>query len=433
MLFNLKSFKGAKRMQTSHLAGQKFKFQEINQFVMPTKIVHGVGSLRSLPEELEKLGVTRPWIVSDVGLEKAGIVNQAVEILEQAGVKVGGVFTNVTHTATVTSVDSSVEQLQQTNCDGVIGIGGGSPLVVAKATAIVAGNGGTIRDYDGSGKVKKLPLPIIAIPTTAGSGSEVSQFSPVVDEERQVKITVGGQLCFPRTAILDPNLIRSVPTLQAVYSGVDALTHAIESYVTNLSTPITDALSSYAMGVLMKNLRTSILTDDIEAKEACLVASTIANMACGNAKLGLVHGLARNVQTLFRNVPYGLSIAVFLPPVMEFNAPAAASRFADMARFFGEDTTGLSIREQANLSVRAVKMLLADLNVPTSFTSDQVDTSKIPLMAKMALVGAYGEKLTTKELEEYPTLGYIKSPNIRKATYTDAVRLYEKSMEGWTI
>jgi len=219
-------------------------------FLMKTKVVHGRGTLALLPEELRGLGARKPWIVTDPGLVSAGICTEIESILEKAGFAPGR-FDQVAHVARASSVDASVAAARDFGFDSVIAVGGGSALVIGKTTAIVGANGGNIRDYDGVGRVPLPPFPIVAIPTTAGSGADVSMFSPVVDEERNLKLLIGGPNCFPHVAILDPLLLRTLPFTQAVYSGVDALAHAIEAQLSTGATPITDALGLSAMQALM--------------------------------------------------------------------------------------------------------------------------------------------------------------------------------------
>lgn len=399
-------------------------------FLMKTKVVHGQGTLSLLPQELRGLGAKTPWIVTDPGLVSAGVCAEVESTLEKAGFSHGR-FDQVAKVARASSVDASVVAARDFGFDSVIALGGGSALVVGKATAVVGSNGGNIRDYDGVGRVPLPPLPIVAIPTTAGSGAEVSMFSPVVDEERNLKLIIGGPNCFPHVAILDPLLLRTLPPTQAVYSGVDALAHAIEAQLSTGATPITDALGLCAMQALMNNLRTAALTDDMDAKEACLLASCMANWASGNAKLSLGHGLARNVQALFP-VPYGLTIGIFLPITLDFNLPAAVPQLSRMARFAGIAESARPL-QQAQAMVRAVKELLIDLRFPNRFTEKQVDRKKIPLMAAMAVQEVYGEKKDPSELMPVAPDTPVRSTNLRKATYRDAIELYERSLEGWTL
>jgi alcohol dehydrogenase class IV len=408
-------------------------------FQMQTKVIHGLGSLQQLPKELKALGGSRPWIVTDPGIAGSGILDEVRAVLEAAGMPTG-VFTDVTHIAKVSAIDESWRLAEEHGTDCVIALGGGSALVVGKATGILGGASlearrqarpaPSIREFAFNPPVHVMP--VVAIPTTAGSGAEVSPHQPMVDEEYNRKITVSSPACYPRVALLDANLMRTLPFVQATRSGIDALTHAIEACLTDQSTAITNGLALHAMQMLMQNLRQSCMTDDLEAKQACLEASCVANMACGNAKLGYVHGLARNVQTMF-SVPYGETIGVFLPYVMEFNLPSALDRFEMMAPYLGVNTAGKTPIEIGESAIYQVKRLLADLNFPRKFSEDVVDRSYIPVMAKMVFTRRKEENMTMEELHNLNVSGYGPNPNIRKAAYDDIVKLYELSLQGWEL
>lgn len=403
--------------------------QAVATFQLRTRLVHGPASLRVLPRELKALGVKRPWIVTDPGIEKAGILGQLTELLGKQEFALG-VFNQVHHTASVEDAIQSWKQAVEWGADGVIAVGGGTVLVIGKATGAMLGTGKSIREY--AWAMPEHSLPVVAIPTTAGSGAEVNPNMPLVDKENRIKLTVTSPECYPRLAILDPLLLQTLPFFQAVCSGVDALTHSIEACWTTFATPLTDTLALSALKTLMANLRTACRTDDIEAKNACLLASAMANMACQNAKLGFVHGLARNVQTLF-NVPYGVTIGVFLVPVMEFNLSAAVERFSAMAEAMGVSRGSLPLRVHAEAAVSQVKSLLADLDFPRRFEPEQVDRNAIPRLVRMAYAQASQRYLSDKELEQISVDGYAPSPNIRKATYQELISLYEKTLQGWTI
>lgn len=407
----------------------------VSTFLMLTKVVHGLGSLKQLPGEMKALGVTNPWIVTDPGIVESGILSEVTTVLEQAGMY-AGVYSSVTPTAKVSTIDDCWRKAQEFGADCVIALGGGSALVVGKATGVLGGETKarmkalSIREFGFT--PPQHVLPVLAIPTTAGSGAEVSPNLPMVDEENDRKITVNSPACYPRLAILDANLLKTLPAAQAARSGIDALTHAIEACLTEQATAITTAIALQAMQMLIKNLRPACLTDDLSAKQACLEGSCLANMACTNAKLGYVHGLARNVQTMF-SVPYGLTIGVFLPPVLEFNLRAVPERFAMMAPYLGVVTAGLAIPEQGEKVVYEIKKLLSDLNFLRRFTDEQVDRIAIPRMAKMVFTRRVEKTMTPEELDTMEVTGYAANPNIRKANYSDLVKLYEKAMDGWEL
>jgi alcohol dehydrogenase class IV len=294
---------------------------------------------------------------------------------------------------------------------------------------VVVTNGGKMRDYAGINMASKPPLPLIAIPTTAGSGAEVSQFILLKDEELHTKIVAGSPWYFPKVAILDPLLLRGLSFRQFVISGVDALGHAIEAYLTNLCTPITDAWALHAVTLMYHNLRQAATSDDLDAKEACLIGSTLANMACGNARLGLAHTMTTPLEGMFK-IPHGIAIGVLLPYVMEFNLPASFDRFAALAKAMGESDSGKTAEELAPRAVTAVKRLLVDLDFPRSYADAQIDRAAISEIARIATGGLYAARDLAKE---YPMNAIVPSANIRMATMADIIRLFEKAFERWEL
>lgn len=392
-------------------------------FHAPTKVIHGRGALARLGAEVASCGCRRPLIVTDPGLVACGIADLVLATLRGSGLE-PSLFAGVTHMATTAAAEGGVGVARAHGADAVVGVGGGSALAVARGVAILMAEGGDVASNAGR-PVRAAPL--FSVPTTAGSGSEVSPSAPLLDRERGTKITLSGPGTFSRVAVLDPDLLASLPRGQAALSGVDALTHGIEAYLTNLATPITDALAIASVEILAADLREAVAGDG-DARARCLVASTMANQACGNARLGLVHGLARNVQTLF-DVPYGVTIGVFLVPVMEFNRPAARPRFARLASALGE---GPASEEAASMAaVSQVKRLLADIGVPRRF--DTMDRSRIPEMAQMVFARNTSAQLDRAALARVDTTGYAPSPNVRRATYDDIVALYERSIAGWDV
>lgn len=225
-------------------------------------------------------------------------------------------FTDVRQNPDVACVSRGVEAFRAAQADLVVAVGGGSPMCAAKAIALIATNGGTIRDYEGFGKVSQRPLPTICLPTTAGSGTEVSAVTIITDEKRHIKMAIGSPLAFPPLAILDPELLLTLPFRQAAASGMDALSHAIEACLTTQATPLTNALALGAIRLMGENLVRAAKTRDLEAKGACLLASSMANMACGNARLGLNHALTWPISSLF-GVPHGLANGIMLPYALE--------------------------------------------------------------------------------------------------------------------
>jgi alcohol dehydrogenase class IV len=244
-----------------------------------------------------------------------------------------------------------------------------------------------------------------------------------------MKMVAGSPLYFPKVAILDPMMTRTLPFWQAAVSGIDALTHAIEAYLTTLTTPITDALALSAIHLIYHNLRASASTDDLDAKEACLIASTMANMACGNARLGLGHIMSGPIEARF-GVPHGIAVGTLLPYTMEFNLIASDRRFARLAEAMGESNNDKSLRDLASSAVTAVKSLYLDLGFPRTYSEEQVDRGAVPEIAKMIMGGL---DQTYDPDREYSMNAILPSPSIRKATLKDVMELYERAFKGWEM
>lgn len=383
-------------------------------FFMPTKVVHGAGSLSLLGQEAKVLGAKKIFLVTDYGIKKAGLLEGAIRSLSQAALETT-VFSDVEEDPGIETVEAGRKAAQEAASELIVALGGGSVICAAKAIAIVLTNGGPINKYEGIGKVAKAPTPVVAIPTTAGSGSEVSASTIITDAERKVKMTISSPMSFPRAAILDPELLLSLPFRQAALSGIDALTHAIEAYTSTGATPITDALALSSIEMLFSSLRESAGGSDISAKETNLIASAMANMACGNSRLGLVHEMSKHVSGLFK-VSHGLANGILLPYVMEFNMKACPARFARMALSMGETLPyPISRRQLAQRAISAVKRLLADLDFPRKFGPEQADRSSIPEMADRTSAGA------------------LVKFNARKPSRSDVISIYEQSFKGWEV
>lgn len=402
--------------------------QNVFTFCLGTKIVHGPNSVQETGKEFKNLGLTKALIVTDKGVKAAGLLEGVFESLKKSGIP-NVVFEDVEEDPGVVTVGKGAEAALREKCDGIVVVGGGSPICAGRGIGVVVTNGGSIRDYAGINKALKPPLPLIAIPTTAGSGAEVSQFIVLKDEERHIKMVVGSPWYFPKVAILDPMLLRGLPYWQFVASGIDAISHAIEGYLTNLTTPITDAWAIQATYLIYHNLRTAATTDDLDAKEACLIGSSMANVAFGNARPALAHTMTNSIEAMFK-VPHGISVGTLLPYVMEFNLPASYQRFSLLAKIMGESDLGRSERDLAPRAITALKKLYVDLGFPRKYSDSQVDRSAIPQMAKMIMGGIHGEYDPNKE---YSMNIILPSVNIRKATMKDIIGIYERSFEGWEI
>jgi len=329
---------------------------------IPTAIEFGSGAIARLPSLLAGAGGTKPLVVADPGVAKAGVLDRVTAILRNAGVAFAP-FTDVASDPDAGSVDRGVELAKAQGCDAVVGVGGGSALDTAKAIGLMLTNAGNIRDYVGLGKVPQAGAPVVAVPTTAGTGSELTVWSVLSDKKQKLKISVGSVLNCPRVALLDPELTLSLPAPVTAATGIDALTHALESYVNKATQPISEAMSEQSMAMIARSLRLAVAQpDNLAARADMLLASTIAAMAFNNTRLGVVHAFAMPLGARF-NIPHGLVNAIMLPSVMRYNLPGNLRKYARIAEIFGEPIAHLSMRDAAERSVVAIVQLKADVGI----------------------------------------------------------------------
>ena len=348
---------------------------------MPTKIIFGTGSSRQAGEQLRLLGGKKALLVTDRGVEAAGVLFGIYEGLLSAGVAYA-LYNGVAPNPTITNVREAVALYKAEECDCLLGVGGGSAMDTAKAAGAVMNNPDVnIRDMEGTGHVPKPIPPLVAVPTTCGTGSEVTSAAVITDSERKYKIPILSPLLYPRVALVDGSLLTTLPGPVVAATGMDALCHAIESY-TNLNTnPICDALDLQAIGIISKWIRPAVANGNLEAMSYMVLAATIAGMAFPNTRLTIVHSMSQPVGGHY-GVPHGVANAVLLPLVMEFNLLGNAERFGDVARAMGEDTTGLTAMEAARLSVMAVKEMSRDIGIPENFKSYGVKEESIPALVE---------------------------------------------------
>ena len=331
----------------------------------PGRLVFGPGALAEITKEFTPRD--RPLIVTDQGISRAGILDQVTSLFEKAGTRYE-LFDQVEADPPIEVVERAAALYRERGCSSLVGLGGGSSIDTAKAVAVRAGDDGTLKEY-ASGRPIQGPLPrIYAIPTTAGTGSEVSSVAVVSDLQGGVKLGIKSPLLVPQVALLDPLLLATVPSGVASETGADALSHAIESFLSVNSNAITEAQALSAMRMITSNLeRFSADPRELEAAGQMLLGSCLAGLSFANAGLGLVHGLAHSVGAYF-HIPHGLSCALYLAPVMEFNAPACADKFVSMAEALGVDVRGLSPEEAAAGAVGAVRSLFERLHIPKTFS-----------------------------------------------------------------
>jgi alcohol dehydrogenase len=335
---------------------------------IPTQIEFGNGAIARLPEFVKALGGSRVLVVGDPGVQRAGLIDRVQAILTGASI-FNAVFADVESDPATRSVDEGTVHGKANGCDLVVGIGGGSALDTAKAIGLMLVNDGNIKDYVGIGKVPRAGAPVIAVPTTAGTGSELTIWSVLSDKVAKAKISVGSVLNCPAIALLDPELTLSLPPQITAATGMDALTHALESYVNTATQPISEAMSDQAMTLIARSLRKAVADgSDVEARGDMLLASTIAAMAFNSTRLGLVHAFAMPLGAKF-GIPHGLVNAIMLPEVMRFNHLANPRKFARIAEIFGEKTASLPVEEVAALSVSAIEKLKLDVGITAKLSN----------------------------------------------------------------
>ncbi len=333
---------------------------------IPTKLVFGPGAARKAGEELKGLGARKALITTDRGVLAAGVLSGVLESLEAAGVG-HAIFDGVEPNPSIRCAEQAAALFRKEQCDSLLGVGGGSSMDTAKLVgAVVAHPTVALRDMEGRGKVVNPIPPLIAIPTTCGTGSEVTLVAMVTDLERHYKMGVGSPHLFPKVALIDGSLLTKLPGPTVAATGMDALCHALESY-TNLNTnPICDALDLQAISLIGRWLRPAVANANLEAMSYMVLASTMAGMGFANTRLTVLHAMSHPVSG-FYGVAHGIANAVLLPHVMEFNLIGNARRFADVAVALGEDISGLTEMEAARLSVQAVRELSRDVGIPETF------------------------------------------------------------------
>lgn len=370
-------------------------------FSVPQDIVVGRGTRRKLPELAKKSGGTHAFIVSDPVLNKMGVVKECKELLQEAGITTDA-FTETEGNPSVETVEKATEQFLASGADLLVALGGGSPMDVAKAVGVVAKYGGKITEYEGGGKVPGDIIPLIAIPTTAGTGSEVTAFSVITDHSRNYKLTVFSYKLIPSYAILDPELIMTAPASVAASCGVDAMIHALEAYISTAASPFSDAMAEKALELIGKNIRRYVSNrTDVEAAEAMQVGSLFAGIAFSWARLGNVHAMSHPVSAYF-NVPHGVANAILLPTIVEYNALADNGKYRKIYNYISKipAAEGEFLPE---MLVEELKDLNASLGIPASLSEVGVTEDKIEAMAADAMksgnIAVNPRSSTGKEIE----------------------------------
>lgn len=352
-------------------------------FTIPQNIVVGAGSLKRLPELAKNLKKSKAYIISGPHLEKIGMVDKCREALKAAGIE-SDAFTQTEGNPSTDTVAKAAEGFKSSNADFIVAFGGGSPLDVAKAVAVIASYGGNITDYEGGGKVPGPVVPMIAIPTTAGTGSEVTAFSVITDHSRNYKLTVVSNYLLPAYAILDPELITTVPKSTAAACGIDAMVHALEAFISKAASPFSDLFAKEALRLIGTSIRDYVLErSNLAACEAMLTGSLFAGIAFSHARLGDVHAMSHPVSAYF-DVAHGVANAVLLPTIVDYNMTYASEKYKYIYDCICEKPLDDDSFTPEMLAAE-IRVLNDELGIPSSLSEVGVDSSLFDKMADDAM------------------------------------------------
>jgi alcohol dehydrogenase len=391
------------------------KMSEQQSFVVnqPTRIHFGIGVIAELAAIVKATGGSKALLVVDPGLAGAGLLDTITNPLEQGGIDFV-IYDKIDPEPGLKLADAAAKLAKKAKVDCVIGVGGGSAMDVAKAVSILLTNGGKAEDYLGLGRIKKAGVPKIMVPTTAGTGAEVSFTAVFINEKTKSKAGMNGDPLYPEAAVLDPALTISLPPHVTASTGIDALTHALESFISVQAHAISEMYSLEAISLISDNLGKAYANGaNLEARSAMLLGSLLAGKGLATAGVGLVHAMAYPLGGMF-NIPHGLANAVLLPYVMEYNILGAPEKFVQLAEILGQNIDNLSQREAAMRTVEAIIQLNEEVGIPASLAELEIPKEKIPEMADIALT-------VTRPVENNP----------RRPTRADVIKIYESAFAGW--
>lgn len=355
-------------------------------YFLPTTNYFGRGSVKVVGEKAKLLGGTKVLVVTDGFLSQlsGGPVEQVVELLKAEGIE-SVIYDKVEPNPKDTNVSDGLKIYQEEKCDMIITVGGGSPHDCGKGIGIAATHEGDLYDYAGIDTLKNPLPPIIAVNTTAGTASEITRHAVITNTKLKIKYVIVSWRNTPLVSINDPLLMLGKPAALTAATGMDALTHAVESYITLGANPVTDAAAIQAMKLISNNLRQAVANgQNIEARENMAHASLLAGMAFNNSGLGYVHAMAHQLGGLY-DMPHGVANAVLLPHVARYNLISNPKKFADMAGFLGENIEGLSVMEAADKTIEALRRLSSDVGIPSGLKELGVKEEDFEYMAEMAL------------------------------------------------
>ncbi len=378
----------------------------------PTRIQFGVGSINNLARTVQDFNGSNVFLVMDPGLTKSGIAGQITAPLDDAGIPYV-MYDSIDPEPGLKLADKGYKLAKSKGCDCVIGAGGGSAMDVAKAVAILMTNGGKAADYLGLDKIAKPGVPKIMVPTSAGTGAEVTFTAVFINEKTGSKGGMNGAPLYPEAAVLDPMLTLSLPPNVTAYTGIDALTHALEAYTSTQAHTISEMYSLEAIKLISRNLPKAYANGtNVEARSAMLMGSLLGGKALATAGVGLVHAMAYPMGGMF-GIPHGLANAILLPYVIEYNLIGNMEKFATLATIMGKKTDGMTTREAAERCVEALFELNGDVGIPGTLQDIDIPVEQLPEMARIALT-------VTRPVENNP----------RKPTLEEVINIYQMAYDG---
>jgi alcohol dehydrogenase len=379
----------------------------------PTRLLFGAGAIAGLADLVKAEGGSKVFLVVDPGLKNAGLLQKVTDPLKKAKIPFE-IYDKIDPEPGLKLADAGCKLAAKSGCDCVVGVGGGSAMDVAKAISILLTNGGKAEDYLGLGKIAKPGVPKIMVPTTAGTGAEVTFTAVFINEKTKSKGGMNGDPLYPNAALLDPELTVSLPPHVTAATGIDAFTHALEGYLSTQAHPISDMYALEAIEMISRNLpRAYANGNDLEARSGMLMGSLLAGKALATAGVGLVHAMAYPLGGMF-GISHGLANAVLLPYVVEYNLIGNPGKYAAVAEVMGYDTTDMPLREAAAVVVEAIFNLNNDVGIPGSLADLGIPVEKIPEMADIALT-------VTRPIENNP----------RKPTRDEVIQVYHNALVGW--
>ena len=350
-------------------------------FILPTKIRYGAGAVRFLGEELRLLGAKKALVITDPGLVKTPMVGRVTDLIGREGISFFA-YDGIEANPKDYNVEACAAFAREQGVDTLVALGGGSPIDAAKAVAVLARQGGKVRSYQGKGKIGTDCLPLITIPTTAGTGSEVTFSSVITDTAEKFKFTIKSTAIAARTALVDPELTLTVPPMVTASTGIDALTHAIEGYTATCTEPIAEAAGLYAAEYIASNIVEAVKNgSNLQARDGMLMGSLLAGISFSHADVASVHCMAEALGSIY-DAPHGMCNSILLPYVMEYNLPAVQHKYARIARAMGIDQADDTRAAQS--AIVRVRELSREIGLP-GIRALHVDPADFPLLAELSV------------------------------------------------